>query len=447
MIIKTAVNGHAGNLYRHLIRTDDGNERIRLLEVRGCAADDLLGSLREMKATAAGSRCEKSLYHASFAAPHADSEQLQSDALWLHCADRLEKEFGLEGHARAIVHHYKDGRWHQHVVWNRIDPDTGRAAHLAHDHRRAIKVARELERDLKLTNVPSERPKHRKQQRPPVQWEKEAARRTKIDADLVRDQIAETWTLTGNGREYAAALEARGLLLAKGDVRPYVVLDGAGNFYALSGRVLPGENAKSIRGKLADVERDLPTLAQARAIQAERELAKRHKRGSGTGGGQGSGGGPQPQAQGDGIDQRYRDEHAKLNKQRAADLKAVETQIRQLERQQREEVKRFEAKPPRIGKLDKLLRRDKAKLAKWEKEKAAMLDAQEKKHAALVARRADIEARAKSEAGVLRERERQEKANRKTFNEVAERPPQIEKLEWFEDNQPKHKRTPGHRLD
>ena len=279
MIIKTALNPNAGNLYRHLTRTDDGNEKVRLVEVRGCVSTDLLGSLREMKATAAGSRCEKSLYHVSFAAPLADANQLQSDEIWLRCADRLEQEFGLEGHARAVVHHFKDGRWHQHVVWNRIDPDTGLAAHLSHEHRRAIKVARELERELHLTPVSNERRPERAAQRPPQPWEMEAARRTKVDADQVRDQIRAAWQQSDTGHSFAAALADQGLLLAKGDVRPYVVLDSAGNFFAVSGRVLPGENARSIRDRLVDVHGALPTLEQGRAIQAEHDNGLRHRRG------------------------------------------------------------------------------------------------------------------------------------------------------------------------
>lgn len=286
MIIKTALNAHAGNLHRHLTRTDDGNERIRVVEVRGCASEDLLQSLREMKATAAGSRCEKSLYHCSFAAPLADAERLQSDAVWLHCADRLEQEFGLENHARAVVHHFKDGRWHQHVVWNRIDPETGRAAHLSHERRRAIKVARELERDLQLTPVPSERPEHRKEQRPPTQWEKESARRTKIDADKVRDQIADCWKRSQDGEQFAVNLYAKDLILARGDRRAFVVVDTAGNFYALGARVLPGETAATVRERLGPIAPHLQTLEAAKKLAEWNADSKRYKRGGKSGEGE-----------------------------------------------------------------------------------------------------------------------------------------------------------------
>jgi hypothetical protein len=286
VIIKTALNAHAGNLYRHLTRTDDGNERIRVVEVRGCVAEDLLAGLREMKATAAGTRCEKSLYHVSFAAPLADAERLQSDAVWLHCADRLEQEFGLENHARAVVHHFKDGRWHQHVVWNRIDPETGRAAHLSHERRRAIKVARELERDLELTPVSSQRPEHRKEQRPPMQWEKEAARRTKVDADQVRDRIAASWRHTEDAEQFVAELQRNDLFLARGESRPFVVVDGAGNFYALGARVLPGENARSVAARLDPIAPHLMPLEEAKEYAQVNAQAKRYRRGGKSGEGE-----------------------------------------------------------------------------------------------------------------------------------------------------------------
>jgi hypothetical protein len=283
VIIKTALNAHAGNLHRHLTRRDDGNEKIRVVEVRGCVADEenLLAALREMKATAAGTRCEKSLYHASFAAPKGDMSRLQSDAAWLRCADRLEQEFGLENHARAVVHHFKDGRWHQHVVWNRIDPETGKAAHLSHERRRAIKVARELERELDLTPVSSRRPEHRKEQRPPLQWEHEAARRTKRvdDSARARDQISASWGTTSSGAEFRDVLDAQNLILAKGDRRAFVICDEAGNYYALGARLLPGEKAKSIADRLSDVRDQLPTLDQARELQKERALEKEQRRG------------------------------------------------------------------------------------------------------------------------------------------------------------------------
>lgn len=427
MIIKTALNGHAGKLFAHLTRTDDGNERIRLVDIRGCVADDLLRALREMKATAAGSRCEKSLYHVSFAATTDDQSRLAKDAPWLRCAERVEQEFGLEGHARAVVHHFKDNRWHQHVVWNRIDPDTGLAAHLSHERRRVIKIARELEQELKLEQVSSQRPQHRKEQRPPLEWEKESARRTKIDAGLVRDQITMAWGMTRSGTEFAAVLEVNGLILAKGDARPFVVLDADGNFFALSGRVLPGEKARSIGQKLGDVAPQLPSLDEARALLLERERVKRLRRGGGNKGGSAgaAGGGSMPGTTDDPLADRYRAEHVRLKKEHDAALKVVDKDRRAEAKQQPKALAEFDATRPKVGLIgrlaDKVTGRARKAQLQWDRKRASLIRAQAKALKAFEARKTEIERSYKREADKLRTAEKQEKAVRAKFLQQAKK--------------------------
>lgn len=439
MIIKTALNSNAGALFNHLARTDDGNERIRLVDIRGCVSDDLQGALREMKATAAGSRCVKPLYHVSFAATVGDQARLVTDEPWLKCAERMEREFNLQGHARAIVHHFKDNRWHQHVVWNRIDPDTGLAAHLSHDRRRAIKIARELEKELKLEQVSSDRPQHRKEQRPPLEWEKESARRTKVDAGLVRDKIAETWGLTKNGAEFAAALDVSGLVLAKGDARPFVVLDEAGNFYALSARLLPGERARSIAAKLGDVAHQLPTLDEARALLLQRERVKRMRRGGG-----GSTGGPGKVD--DGIAERFRVQHVALKKKQADELKELEKERRAEAKRQPGALDKFDATKPHIGLLAKLTGQTRRKQLAWEKKRAAFVRAQVKELKAFETRKAEIERRNKREADKLRTAEKQEKSVRAKFEQQAKKAEHEERQEQKQQEQPKRARGMSRRL-
>lgn len=426
MIIKTALNGHAGKLFAHLTRTDDGNERIRLVDIRGCLSDDLLGALREMKATAAGSQCSKSLYHVSFAATTDDQPKLAKDAPWLRCAQRVEEEFGLEGHARAVVHHFKDNRWHQHVVWNRIDPDTGLAAHLSHERRRVIKLARELEQELKLEQVSSQRPQHRQEQRPPLEWEKESARRTKVDAGQVRDQITMAWGKTRSGTEFAGALEGAGLILAKGDARPFVVLDADGNFFALSGRVLPGERARGIAQKLSDVALELPSLDEARALLLERGRAKRLRRGDGGKGGRsGKSGDGLPGAVGDPIADRYRAEHVRLKKEQDAALKEVDKERRAGAKQQIKELAEFDATKPQVGLIgrlaDKITGRARKAQLQWERKRAALLRGQAKAIKAFEARKTEIERSYKREADKLRTAEKQERGARAKFLQQAKK--------------------------
>ncbi len=130
MIIKTALNPNAGNLFLHLTNRRDGNEDIRIAELRGFASGDLRGALREAAMQRYATHCDKVFYHVSFAVPEQDADKMTPER-WATCADRFERELGLEGHQRAVVQHFKDGHWHQHVVWNRINPETMKAAQLS----------------------------------------------------------------------------------------------------------------------------------------------------------------------------------------------------------------------------------------------------------------------------------------------------------------------------
>lgn len=413
MIIKTATNGNAGALYRHLTRTDDGNEQIRVGELRGFASDDLRSALREAFMQKDATRCEKVFFHVSFAVPEEDARKMTAER-WAYCADRYERALGLEGHQRATVQHFKDGRWHQHVVWNRIDPETMKAAQLSHERRASIRVARELENELGLTRVSSQRPTQRREQRPPLEWEKEQARRSKIDADAVRDSISLCWTLSDQGQTFAAALEARGLLLAKGERRPYVVLDEAGNFYALGARVLPGEKSRTIAAKLRDVERDLPSIEQARALLREREIVKRHKRGrKGKDGGEGAGGGPPFDASL--IEERHRRAHAEAKKEHAEHIHQIAEKQKKLAEAHDNELEAFDERGPRISVWDRLAGNAGKKQAEWEAKRARLVQKQKNERAVFERQQRAAEEEHKRRVAQMREFEKQEKQLQRSF--------------------------------
>ena len=373
MIIKTAPpHSHVGKLVAHLQRTDDGNEQVRFVGARGVVADDdLRQALAEMKAISRGSRCEKPLYHVAFNA--APGEQL-TPAQWEQALGRFEVAMGLEDRQRAVVQHFKDGRWHTHAVWNRVDPETGLAVSIGRDHFTAKRVARELERELGLTRVADERPEHRKDQQPPERWEAEQARRTKTDAHDVRDRILLSWQLSDNGRTFQHALEGQGLLLARGDERPFVVVDGDGNFYALSGRVLPGERMPGIRAKLKDIEPErLPTVEEAREQLKERELERAQRRKKGEGEGEATRALTPEEA----ITERYRAAHAALNKEVARVELAAAVRAKKLARAHADEQRHL-AEQPKQPVWARLVPRGK-KLREREAQRAEQRQAQQER--------------------------------------------------------------------
>lgn len=91
---------------------------------------------------AAGTHCEKPLYHAaiSIEPPHRLTPEQRAQAI-----DALEKRLGLTDHARVVVMH-ELGRQHIDVVWSRIDLEHMRSVSDSQNYRKHEEVARDLER-------------------------------------------------------------------------------------------------------------------------------------------------------------------------------------------------------------------------------------------------------------------------------------------------------------
>ncbi len=262
------INGNSRQNFRffarHLMRTDQ-NQRVEIKEMRGVFGSSLLEALREMDAVASGSRTENFMYHANLN-PGGD-EQL-TEQQWQDAVDRLERNLGLEGHARVVVEHEKDGRTHQHVIWNRIDPDTMTAASDSFNYRRHEQTAREIEEAFGLAHVDSVLVKDRDTPRPerrPKDYETFRAQTTKIDPKAVQAELTALWQEADSGLAFKAALEEAGYILARGDRRDFVVIDPAGSDHSITRRT--GAKAAEVRSRLVDVDREaLPSVAEARAL-------------------------------------------------------------------------------------------------------------------------------------------------------------------------------------
>jgi hypothetical protein len=93
MIIKTALNPNAGNLFLHLTNRRDGNEDIRIAELRGFASGDLRGALREAAMQRYATHCDKVFYHVSFAVPEQDADKMTPER-WAHLRRPLRARAG-----------------------------------------------------------------------------------------------------------------------------------------------------------------------------------------------------------------------------------------------------------------------------------------------------------------------------------------------------------------
>jgi hypothetical protein len=278
MVIKGSARGGAASLAAHLLRTDT-NEKMELRELRGVVAENLTDALLEMEAVASGARSTRHFYHASL---NTRADELLTPEQERRAIDRLEAELGLTDQARAVVAHVKEGRAHLHVVWSRIDLETMTAIPDSHNYRRHELVARELEREFGHARVQGahiERDGVERPDRTPAHAEMQIAERTGLTPQEAKAEITAIWQRTDNGAAFQAALAEEGWILAAGDRRDFVVIDRHGGTHSLARRV-EGAKAKDIRERLADLDpASLPSAAEARAIQAERQATEKARGG------------------------------------------------------------------------------------------------------------------------------------------------------------------------
>ena len=265
MIIKGGGAGNVGFWGNHLQEAEK-NERAEVVEIKGLAADDLKGALREMQAVAAGSRSQGNFMYQANMSPRID-EHLSPEQ-WQQAWDTLEKNLGLEGHQRVIVEHEKGGRVHQHAIWNRVDVDTMRVADIGGNYRTHEQTARQLEKAFDLAPTPI--PPVGERKAAPELWEQRAEERSGIMRAEIRQIATEAWQTTTTGKEFVAAIKARDLKIARGDRRDFVLVDQAGDVHSLARRV-DGVKAADIRERMQDVDREaMPSVQEARQTQRER---------------------------------------------------------------------------------------------------------------------------------------------------------------------------------
>lgn len=274
MIINGASRSNGAFFSRHLMRADE-NEHVTVREMRGFAyAEDVPTAFQEMRDLAGGTRCKNFFYHANIntrADEHLTPEQ------WAQAVDTLEGALQLDGQPRFIVEHEKEGRIHRHVIWSRIDPDSMTAISDSHNYRTHELVATQLEeafgheataraltRDKEATPRPEPNVKD---------WESFRAAESKIDPKAMKAELTELWQHSDSGPAFAAALEERGYILARGDRRDFCVIDAAGDEHAL-GRRISGVKAAEIRERMADIDRDaLPSVKEGRELVRQRQEA------------------------------------------------------------------------------------------------------------------------------------------------------------------------------
>ena len=243
------------------------NEHAELLELRNIDAPSLKAAIFDMDMVAEESKCQNHALHVQMRA--APGERLSAE-LWREAVDRYAEAFKMEGHQAAVVlHHQQDGATHCHVVFNRVHPETMKAAHLGHNYKIHKELARQFEIDYGLQIVTNENTKGRNYSNAGM-GEQLQAHRDGENVHEIRERIRQAWEKSDNGQSFSAALEADGFTLAAGDRRDFVAVSENGKPYTI-GKRTTGANAADVRAKLADLDRD--NVPSVQAVKIELQLA------------------------------------------------------------------------------------------------------------------------------------------------------------------------------
>jgi hypothetical protein len=270
MIIKGKSRSGPAALAAHLGNAEK-NERVSLLETRGTVSQELRGALVEMDAYAAGTRCEKPLYHAAMSPepPHRLTPEQRMEAI-----DALEAKLGLTGHSRVVVMHEKLGREHIHVVWSRIDLQQMKSVSDSHNYRKHEEVSRDLERRFgheRVQGAHHEREGVERPDRTPSRAELRQEERTGVKGKAVAAELTQIFKASDNAQAFHAALYEHDYILAKGDRRDFVIVDRAGGIHSLARR-MDGMKAADLREFMAPIDREsLPSTEKARELAEENE--------------------------------------------------------------------------------------------------------------------------------------------------------------------------------
>jgi hypothetical protein len=261
MILKASERGGGKQLALHLLNTHD-NEHVEVHELRGFVSDDLTGAMKEAYAVSKGTRAKNFLFSVSLNPPEREDVPVQvfEDAI-----ERIEQANGLDGHARAIVFHEKEGRRHAHAVWSRIDTQTMTAKNLSHYKRKLQDISRELyhEHDWKMPAGLARSGQSDPRNFTLDQWQQ--AKRMGKDARDLKAELQDAWAMSDNATTFGHALSERGFMLAKGDRRGHVAVSYDGEVLSI-GRYV-GKKAKEVRAKLGEPD-TLPSVDDAKTQMA-----------------------------------------------------------------------------------------------------------------------------------------------------------------------------------
>lgn len=263
MILKGSQRSGGQQLGHHLLKTEE-NEHVELHEIRGFVSDSVLGAMKESQASSQGTRCKQYLFSLSLSPPQTESVSVE---VFEKALDQIEERLGLSGQPRIVVFHEKEGRRHAHAVWSRIDAETMTAKPLPFFKSKLRDVSKQLylengwQMPRGLIDSKAADPTNFSL----AEWQQ--AKRREDDPQALKAIIQECYAASDGQKSFAAALEERGVFLAKGDRRGHVAVTYNGAVVSIAREI--GRPAKEIRARLGDAD-SLRSVDETKAFIAQR---------------------------------------------------------------------------------------------------------------------------------------------------------------------------------
>jgi len=257
MILKGNQRGGGRQMAAHLLNGMQ-NEHVTVHQVRGFLATTVRGALEEAYALSRGTQCQKYMYSLSLNPPKDASVPIEA---FEKALKEIEDKLGLTDQPRVIVFHEKEGRRHAHCVWSRINVYEMKAVNISHDRNKLQAISRQLFMEHGWT-LP--RGLMNKGHRNPLTYTREEwqqAARTERSASAIKACLQECWAAADSAKAFAAVLQERGFLLARGDRRGFVAVDAYGEVFSLTRQL--GLKTKELGKRLGSPE-SLPSVEQAK---------------------------------------------------------------------------------------------------------------------------------------------------------------------------------------
>ena len=147
-----------------------------------------------------------------------------------------------------IVFHEKEGRRHCHAVWSRIDAETMTARQMSHFKMKlnAISKSLYLEHGWELPRGFIDKELRDRRSFDLAHWQQ--CKRMGRDPKALKEAIQTCWAISDSRQSFEAALQAKGLFLARGDRRAHVAVTYEGEVLSLSR--MTGQKTKEIDARL-----------------------------------------------------------------------------------------------------------------------------------------------------------------------------------------------------